>query len=128
MQLSFTYRTIGKANFPESFSFEPSAGAVAFSQATKFKDGVSNRNGFDVRNRAEKFEPHACVSNGPNESLGVRFTQLLTTTTDNGRLTALNCSLSTVDYFTYLSSHSSTVLYQSWLFCGFSTQWPSSGK
>src|SRR5208337_1032402 len=30
-------------------------------------------------------------------------------------------------YFTYAASQSKNVLYQSWLFCGFSTQCPSSG-
>jgi len=31
-------------------------------------------------------------------------------------------------YFTYSAIQLSTTLYQYWLFCGFSTQWPSSGK
>jgi hypothetical protein len=31
-------------------------------------------------------------------------------------------------FFVHWSTQSFTVLYQSWEFCGFSTQWPSSGK
>jgi hypothetical protein len=31
------------------------------------------------------------------------------------------------DYSKYAASHSENDLYQSWLFCGFRIQWPSSG-
>src|SRR5271156_2014231 len=31
-------------------------------------------------------------------------------------------------YFRYFASQSRNVSYQNWLFCGFRTQWPSSGK
>ena len=41
---------------------------------------------------------------------------------------APHCSRAARDYFTYVASQSRNVLYQSWLFCGFSTQCPSSGK
>ena len=34
----------------------------------------------------------------------------------------------TADHLHHWSTQSFTVLYQSWLFCGLSTQWPSSGK
>ncbi len=36
--------------------------------------------------------------------------------------------LSRLPYFRYVASHSRNVLYQNRLFCGFSIQWPSSGK
>src|SRR5208337_3265308 len=81
VELSLTYRTIGEADFPESFSFSPAACAVAFSQPVDFADRVSRRNGFDVRNRAEKFKPHACATNGARQSPALRFTQLISATT-----------------------------------------------
>src|SRR5208337_1989515 len=83
VELSFTYRTIGEADFPESFSFSPAASAVAFSQAVNFADRVSRRYGFDVGNRAEKFKPHAYLTKHPSQWPALRFTQPISATTDN---------------------------------------------
>ena len=71
------------------------------------------------------------MGNGRAERMSDETAAELGSADSRGRLSPHDSSLPLANcrYFPiHWSTQSLTVLYQSWEFCGFSTQWPSSGK
>ncbi len=62
-----------------------------------------------------------------NQAAQIRASSIPTQTGD-ADLNSVRFNYATFYFFVHWSTQSLTVLYQSCEFCGFSTQWPSSGK